>query len=81
VSYPSPEEAWPRLAAVRPERRTRTPWRESILDRARDLIRFCLGVSMAINFATICIFSILFTYEFLDHAWKWCLRTMFAKDW
>ena len=81
MSYPSNEEARSRLAAVRHELRTRSPWRESILVRARDWIRFCFGLSMAINLAMICIFSTLFTYQFLDHAWKWCLRTIFAEEW
>ena len=57
------------------------PWRESSLEKYRNVIRFSLWGCLAVNAAMFAIFSILFTYQFLRHLWSWCLKAWFSKPW
>jgi hypothetical protein len=57
------------------------PWRDSFLQRCRNVIRFSLWICLAANAAMVGVFSILFTYQFLRHLWFWCLRAWFSSQW
>ena len=57
------------------------PWRANLLEKCRSFVRFALWICIATNGAMLCIFSILFSYEFLRHAWGWCNRVLFSRPW
>jgi hypothetical protein len=62
-------------------RTRRDPW-ENAPQTYRRFICFALWVfCIAVNAAMACMFSILFTYFFLGHLWRFCLRALFSKDW
>jgi len=57
------------------------PWKNSILDVCRGIIRFSLWFAVVLNGVMLAIFSIVFTYEFLCHLWTWCDRVLFPGSW
>lgn len=57
------------------------PWKQSILDFCRNVVRFGLWIAVALNAAMLAVFSIAFTYQFLTHGWTWCRRVMFTGEW
>lgn len=57
------------------------PWRLSIFDALKNLIRFLLWMAVTVNAAMLSVFSIIFMYHFLHHLWDLLARTWFATDW
>lgn len=57
------------------------PWKQSILDLLRDILRFALWIAFVINGLMIGVFSIAFCYHFLDHAWSWLVGHVFTGSW
>ena len=83
IRYPVNQNARQPLPIMQ-HKRSRTnpnPWKLGVLQNLRKSIRFVLWVGIAVNGAMVCIFSILFTYEFLHHLWDFLFRTWFSEDW
>ena len=57
------------------------PWKQSVLDLSRSVIRFLLWFALVLNLAMFSIFSICFTYHFLRQGWCWCRRVLFTGTW
>jgi hypothetical protein len=57
------------------------PWRRTLLEFCRNVVRFGLWLALASNAAMLAVFSIVFTYEFLAHSWTWCRRVLFTGTW
>ncbi len=57
------------------------PWKKSLLDFCRNIVRFGLWFALALNAVMLAIFSIVFTYQLLTHFWSYCRRTIFNGEW
>lgn len=57
------------------------PWKQTLLNLLRDILRFALWVCVAVIGLMSAIFSIVFVYQFLRHLWTWCDRVLFTGSW
>ena len=57
------------------------PWKATLLNLLRDILRFALWFCIALIGLMIAIFSIVFVYQFLVHLWSWCDRVLFTGSW
>lgn len=57
------------------------PWRTSSLNLIQDIIRLMLWLCFALCGAMFAIFAVAWTYQFLRHAWSWCMRVLFNGSW
>ena len=57
------------------------PWKQTLLDLMRDIIRFALWIALVINGLMVGVFSIAFCYRFLEHLWSWLVKNIFTGSW
>ena len=57
------------------------PWKQTLLDCLRDILRFALWIAFVINGLMFGVFSIAFCYHFLDHLWSWLGKHVFTGSW
>ena len=57
------------------------PWKQTLLNFLRDIMRFALWLCIALIGLMAAIFSITFVYQFLQHLWSWCSRVLFSEPW
>ncbi len=57
------------------------PWKQSLLELLRDILRFSLWIGVVVNGLMIGVFSIVFCYELLTHTWSWLSRSVFTGSW
>jgi len=57
------------------------PWKITLLELLRDILRFSLWIGVVVNGLMLGVFSIAFCYQFLTHMWRYCSRTIFGGSW
>ena len=57
------------------------PWQPRSLEAFRDVIRVLLWICLMINGLIVGIFTIAFTYHFIQHLWDWLDRILFSHRW
>ncbi len=57
------------------------PWKQSLLEFLRDILRFALWIAFVINGLMVGVFSIAFCFHFLDHLWSWLVKHVFTGSW
>lgn len=57
------------------------PWKPNILELLRSVLKFSIWICICLIGLMTAIFSIVFTFEFLQHLWSWCDRVLFPGKW
>ncbi len=57
------------------------PWKITLLEFLRDILRFALWIAFVINGLMVGVFSIVFCYQFLSHLWGWLRKSFFTGSW
>lgn len=57
------------------------PWKQNLIEFARDLMRFALWLAVILNGLLLALFSIAFVSCCVWRGWGWCWRTLFSEPW
>lgn len=60
---------------------SRNPWRSSVLDLLRSVVRFSLWFAFVVNVLMCAVFTVVWVAHFLWHMWTWFDRVWFPGEW
>ena len=56
-------------------------WKQQLIDKATDVLRFTLKVCLFIDLFLISVFSVWFCVKFIWYLTNWMDRVMFSSPW